>query len=248
MKSIFYTFAIALTATVLTILVLDFIGVEKATATSFASIIFGGIPFLYQLIDGKINEARGQKEDEFIPLGIFAFSPIKAFLYTLFIAFSIVEGIGALALLVVVAIGDSLEDFLIASGILSMFIVLPLIYFLGVWIGVRSSKYGLVIFIGALFFSRMFSIIFQFSTFEEEDYIAMFEEAPSMVFMAQQLLGGTVVFSIIGATGYWIGRKKRSITYIAYILKKLPEEIVQTITELAYEEAVRYKKRGQITK
>jgi hypothetical protein len=124
----------------------------------------------------------------------------------------------------------------LAIAIIAVMIVAA--YFVGRWIGSRTSRLGIA---AMLLISPLFAvtnIATDVLLLPGELYRDAMGSEPGAFFgLLWRIIGISLVIMVPGLIGYWRGQKQRLSKYLHYLLSVLPPQTRETVVELAFEEA-----------
>ncbi len=150
---------------------------------------------------------------------VFALNQFSGFMMGFIVGFAGVTGTG---------VGNALA--------LVTVIVMPVVaYFVGVWIGVRCDKYGVLVLIGSLVLGRILAV-----SADVFLWPAATAEVTGMLPDSSLLLWGSawsIWFIPFGLIGLWRGHRVRRERYLRYLISHLPADTRDTLVTMAYEEA-----------
>jgi hypothetical protein len=153
-----------------------------------------------------------------------------------FAAMQFASGIGGLAVLMLEIPHEKLP---MAIGGATFFIVFPTVFFVGRWVGRRGIANGLmaVFLIGLV--ARIGASLLDVAVLSRDELTLFFGDGFTALPIVGQMASGVVLFFVLGALGYWRGRRQRLGSYLGYLLVNVPDASRHAIVDLAFEEARR---------
>lgn len=240
MKNPAFAFVILLIGGVIVFVVLSFFGVGTATAISIAAIPFAGITYVDQLLEKKqIKPTISALPKGIVRLEVFALRWYLMIVYATLILAAVWQFGGFIGVLIawLQVIPEEFVDIPIAVA--SMLMAVGCVYLLGVWIGTRCDKLGILTIIAVTFFGSALSLSLDFLVLSGPEF-QQFYGAPKTVglFLNITLLD-TLLMGIFGMIGFWRGRRARLSRYVWHLLSRLPADSRNTLVDLVNEEAQR---------
>lgn len=175
------------------------------------------------------------------------------FLYGIVMIFVSLQFIGFIAVFVSGLLANSREQLIIAIGILSFVVFLfwgyPLFFISGRWMG-RRSMLRLSIYKGMFgvlvtsILAVLVSVVLGLITIWYLPNHPL-QSLPSVPFFEYAFF--LVLILLPSLYGYWRGRRQIVGAYMGYLLNKTPDDIRNSIFDLAYEEVVRLQRETKET-
>lgn len=246
MKTLSAAFAITMGIIAIVYLVLVQIGVEQSAAGSIVSALVGCVPFVREGLEKAGSRAPAAPSPSVLSLGRFGVPAARVVLYGTLMLVAVMQAAGVIGMLVSSIINNRLDfdgsAFVPTLSLVVYLTVYPAAFLIGRWVGRRSARYGLLsVFLIALLGRTLTTAIDALLVPGDfEKILQTFFGSGSMASnIAWQIISGTVLFSVVGALGYWRGRRQRLGSYLGYLLKNVPEPARLAIVDLAFEEADR---------
>jgi hypothetical protein len=125
-----------------------------------------------------------------------------------------------------------------AGGLLTMIMMIFAAYFVGRWIGARTSRLGIV----TMFLIAPLTAAITVGTdvlFMSDEWYRSYNASERLAFFGILMRITKISFLIIvpGLIGYWRGQRQRLSKYLDYLLGVLPPQTRDIVVELAFEEA-----------
>ncbi|KAA3653573.1 MAG: hypothetical protein DWQ10_18310 [Calditrichaeota bacterium] len=242
MKNLIIAFFAALIAILITYGVLVLIGIDKTVATSISTVILSGVPFIHQtLVKNEDNKTKAHVH-QFVSIERYTFEFKIVLVYAFLLSIAAINFPSALGGVLSGIAGPGIESVGLMLGVIGLFITYPLFFFIGRWIGIKTSSNGVVVIVLAVFLSRTATSIFDFYVLSPDEYEKIFGFAPTFFAALGQSLSGTFFLSAAALIGYWRGRKRQLAAYMGYLMSQVHPDVRNTIIELAFEEAENWKK------
>lgn len=238
MKNLATAFVIVLGASSVVFLVLSTFGIQDKIAGPISSTLFGAITYVSQVLD------KGKSGLALFPAGVVDFSKffIKFYLligYVSILLFSVMELSSAIGGLVAAAFATELSNLhpiLVGSSLGINFVS---VFLLGRWVGKRSSRLPFLVIIVSCVIAEAIGHASDFVMLPDDDYEQVVGLSKNLVNLSLMILGGSILFSVVGLIGCWRGRARRMAEYLNYLLKRIPSATRDTLVAIAYEEARR---------
>jgi hypothetical protein len=222
-------------------------GFPTDIAKGLAAVPLGGIKSIYELLE------TGSAKREFAKTGLssaihmneFSIHPVSAFFLCFITWFGVILFTNFLmGTLLGFAAGVSkvkMEDLQRWFVPLVIYTSLPLRIIaaahLGSWIGTRSRRYVIGILIGGIVFGSHAFLLWGQLMASGYDFNMLSEDRTLSQHIA--FLPHTVIFVISAIPGFWYGQRQKLAYYLTFIMRMLPQELRQTIVEMARDEAKR---------
>lgn len=192
------------------------------------------IPVLYQVLQERADQSNIRHSRRALPgLAEFGVHPFVMFLYTLGTTMGALYGFCVLFFAVNLFLHQetpwSDSRLLVGASLLSCVMV----FWAGRWSGKRCRGSWWSALVGVSAFPTLWFIIYLWKL--------AFDPEPRL-FEPQWLQGtakGLAALVLIGTLGLWIGRRRRPLAYVSYMLESLPKDAKATIVELMVEESRR---------
>ena len=126
----------------------------------------------------------------------------------------------------------------IAAGVLTIVMMIFAAYFVGRWIGARTSRLGIVTMLLIAPLTAAIGVGTDVLFLPDEWYRG-YNASERLAFFGILMRIAKISFLIVvpGLIGYWRGQRQRLSKYLDYLLSVLPPQTRDTVVELAFEEA-----------
>ena len=242
MKTLIAAFLIALLAIVCVYYALSLLGVAETIASSMASTILGGVPYIRESLDKLLAAREHSQEIPVLSLGRFGLSSQRLILYGSLMVFGAMQFASAVGGFLSGILNVEPEKQNVLILVFVFLLVFPAAFLVGRWVGRRSVANGLLtIFLIGLIARTATTLgdIFLVAPKELESFLSDLGAGSIPLLVIKQLVAGIVLFFVLGALGYWRGRGQRLGSYLGYLLKKVPDATQHAIVELAFKEVGR---------
>jgi hypothetical protein len=123
-------------------------------------------------------------------------------------------------------------------GIATLAVEIVAAYFVGRWIGSRTSRLGIVAMLLVAPLFAVANIATDVFALPRELYTATFGSEPRAFFgILKRFSIISLIVMVPGIIGYWRGKRQSLSKYLYYLLRVLPSQTQDTVVELAFEEA-----------
>jgi len=123
-------------------------------------------------------------------------------------------------------------------GIATLAVEIVTAYFVGRWIGSRTSRLGIVAMLLVAPLFAVANVATDMLAMPGELYTATFGSEPRAFFgMLKRIIIISLIVIVPGLIGYWRGKRQSLSKYLYYLLSVLPPQTQDTVVELAFEEA-----------
>lgn len=111
-------------------------------------------------------------------------------------------------------------------------------YFVGRWIGARTSRLGIVTMLLIAFLTTAAAVGLDVFGLPDKLYKDLYgSERLAFFGILSRFTRGSFIIIVPGLIGYWRGQRQRLSKYLDYLLRVLPPQTRDTVVELAFEEA-----------
>lgn len=239
MGSLFLSFGIVLLAMAPMVAFLSWVDVAPESALAVATSLVGTVPYVHRWILRRKAVRRHGPMARLVSLDGFGIPARRMTIYALCLMTAIAQaasGFGGLSAgMAGVEIAQSFHLF----GIFVLVVTLPGMFLVGRWVGRRCAERGLLVVVVAASATRVLASLIDFM-FLRSETAAMLGGDPSAVWFMQQAAAGSVLFVAFALLGYWRGRRQRLASYVAHLLRQIPEDSRSIIIDLVFEEARRH--------
>jgi hypothetical protein len=242
MKSLGAAVASAVLASIAAFHVLKRLHLDESFAAQLAAAITGAVPFMREFFESVFRTQQNSKRPAVVSVGDFGIPPQRMILYgtlLIFGAMQLASGLGGLSMALLDRAGTtSGAQRRLMFVIVAFLIQFPVIFSVGRWVGRRSASHGIAVILIISFLSRLSSMLLDLWLLTPAIKTAL---VPSIDFtlasVSMFVAGGTALFGLVGAVGYWRGRGERLAAYLAYLLQSVSEDTRRAIVDVAFEEA-----------
>ncbi len=112
-------------------------------------------------------------------------------------------------------------------------------YLVGIWIGERCDRFGLLTVTTAALSAKVVDSLMSFILIEPKTFEALFGRPKTVDLLLEQAALGGLVMILSGMLGFFKGRRERLSKYLGYLLNRLPVNSRNVLIDIAYEEAHR---------
>ena len=221
-------------------------GFPADVAKGLAGLPLGGIKGIYEFLETSSAKRASARTglSQTIPINEFSIHPISAFLLCLITWCGVVLFTGALmGVIIGYATLDGKVNIMQSNPLLLVATAFPLrviaAAYLGCWIGTRSRRYVFGVLIGSIVLGYSAAFLLSTLMIGNDQFTKLLGEDLTILQRYTTILPDMVIFIIFGALGFWYGQRQKLVYYLAFIMRMLPQEIRQTIVEMARDEAVR---------
>ena len=244
MKNLILAFCIAIFTMVILFLLFTSLGIDKTTVGSFSSVVLGGIPMIHKTLnkskEKKLNPQISKKR--FVPFANYTLSFKLLLVYSFLLYIATMQLVGGLIGWMVVYNGGNLLNMQDHEAVLLLIIIIPICFFIGRWIGIKSSKKGVILVLLSVFLARFSVSCIDHLILPTDHFELIVGDKPSLDLFIFQISVGWIFLSVCSLLGYWRGKRKQLISYFGYLIARVEPSIRKTIIELAFEEAERSEK------
>lgn len=193
----------------------DFVGsiYENGVPRALAGFVFLAFPYIHQRLAGNQRNAAVSLKDYLLPVFIL-----------LTCGFLIAFGMAGVSLFVIWLVGMITGVFVTqVISVLSLFLLVVTFYYLGLWIGSRSLRrpylQAIAIVLGHTVLELLVSVLLNIDS----------------SLRSPLRLGGFLILSLLAVLiGVSLGTRRRLLSYVAFLLKPLPEKKRHKVVENFY--------------
>ena len=202
-------------------------------AYGFAASVFATVPFLHRRL--ARYRARSSAPAPIVPLREYAHPDSVVFVYAFCTALGTMALVGSVSFVLEYVESNDANSASLFSLSPLLSIGVPLYFLIGAWMGVRSSRHGVLIAAAVLI---ALTIVLE----AYEVYVVLppilehFSVKPPRDLLPLTLKD-LAVWSVPMAIGFWCGRKVRLPAYAAYVLRQLPRASREPLMELMADDA-----------
>ncbi|MDO9311852.1 MAG: FHA domain-containing protein [Nitrosomonas sp.] len=242
MLNLFFAFAMVLGLIAVSYLSLTALGITKDITVMVSSSALALIPQLREYLEKREEFAKKGQSIAINSFDGFGLPMGRLLLYASLLMFAALQCTAAIGGFVHAMAGGatpetySTEGLLRTLGVFIIFFAFPLIFLIGRWVGKTYISNGPITIVLAALFAQLSGKIVDILLLSEQEYSYIYTARDSHLL---QVVGGTVMFSVIGLIGFWWGRKEKLLAYISYLLKQLSPEARISMVKALFEETKR---------
>jgi hypothetical protein len=216
-----------------------------STALAPAGAVIAAFPKVAELLEQQESRKRlaaGRRKPVYDFLGFQIAWPLMVVYGTIALSFlgQVAGGVAGIMLAPVMSSfeGENAPNAGFAVGVLSIIVTIVGAYFVGRWVGARTSRLGIVTMLLIAPITAAFQVGLDVLVVPDEVYRGMVgSERLAFFGILKRIASISFLIIVPGLIGYWGGQRQRLSKYLKYLLSVLPPQTRDVVVELAYEEA-----------
>lgn len=246
MKSLLIAFAICVTLTALSFVVLEAVGIPQDISKTISVMVLGAFPKLKEMLEKMESERSGSAVPamQVQSFGDFNVSISHALFYVTVIGIVALEFASGITGIMISLMGVELSNIGLALPLLTMVIAYPIIFLAGRWIGRRCGKQPYLVAGLAGVTIRICGSIVDIMMVSKDQFTQIFQAQIDVPTFLMWQIVGSVLFALILMGGAFVGSRQRLVVYVQYLLSRISPESRLALVDLAHEEAVKMQKES----